>query len=63
MNALFHKYDKDKTGKICYDEFASLIASMGASNQQNLNPVFELSRLPPTQLLNKIKTELLTKVG
>lgn len=36
---------------------------MGASNQQNLNPVFELSRLPPNSLLNKIKTEILKKVG
>jgi len=38
--ALFNKYDKDHTGKLCYDEFCGLIATMGSGKTVNLNPVF-----------------------
>lgn len=58
INALFNKYDKDRSGKICYDEFCGLFATMGSGTNMNVNPVFELSRSAPTELLNKIKDEL-----
>lgn len=59
--ALFNKYDQDRTGKLCFDEFCGLIARMGAGTNPNLNPVFKLAREPPKQTLAKIKGELQKK--
>jgi calcyphosin len=42
IQALFNKYDTDRSGKLCYDEFCGLIAHMGSGMNANLNPVFEL---------------------
>jgi len=42
--ALFDKYDKDKSGKIAYDEFCNAYALMGSGTNPNVNPVFELAR-------------------
>jgi Ca2+-binding EF-hand superfamily protein len=40
IQALFNKYDADRSGKLCYDEFCGLIALMGSGKNENLNPVF-----------------------
>lgn len=58
--ALFQKYDKDKSGKINYDEFCNMVAFMGSASA-NINPVFEISKKPPLELLNKIKDSLKKK--
>jgi calcyphosin len=61
ITALFNKYDGDKSGRLCYDEFCGLIALMGSGNNPNVNPVFQLSRQPPVQTLNRIKGDLIKK--
>lgn len=60
--SLFNKYDKDKSGKICFDEFSNLFASMGSGNVAVTNPVFEIQRQAPNILLANIR-EILLKRG
>lgn len=47
IQALFNKYDSDKSGRLCYDEICGLIALMGSGNNPNMNPVFQIAREPP----------------
>lgn len=61
ISALFNKYDKDKSGKICFDEFSALFATIGSGNVVVTNPVFEMSRKKPDELLNRIKQILLKR--
>ena len=58
MDAIFRKYDANNNGKLDYEEFASFIARKGSGNNPNVNPVFGLTREPPNQVLEKIKTTL-----
>jgi len=44
IQALFNKYDKEHSGKLRYDEFCGLFASMGSGVTENKNVAFELSR-------------------
>jgi Ca2+-binding EF-hand superfamily protein len=54
MTALFNHVDKNGCGKIDYEEFCGWFAIRGSGNNPNVNPVFGLSRDPPTQVLDKI---------
>eukprot|EP01016_Furgasonia_blochmanni_P042888 TRINITY_DN5743_c0_g1_i10.p1 TRINITY_DN5743_c0_g1~~TRINITY_DN5743_c0_g1_i10.p1 ORF type:complete len:561 (+),score=190.53 TRINITY_DN5743_c0_g1_i10:73-1755(+) len=54
INALFNKYQTDQSGKLAYDEFCNLFASMGAGTNPNVNPVFQLSREPPREVLTRV---------
>jgi len=59
--ALFRKYDKDNSGKLCYDEFSNLFASIGSGTNPNVNPVFELARQPPKDIINKARNDCIKK--
>jgi len=59
--ALFNKVDKNSSGRIDYEEFCAWFAIRGSGNNPNVNPVFGLSRDPPTQVLDKIKKHLAAK--
>ena len=58
MEALFGKYDANQNGKLDYEEFANFFATKGSGNNPNVNPVFGLTREPPNQVLDKIKSTL-----
>lgn len=51
LAALFHKYDVDRSGKICFEQFCNAFALMGSGNNPNVNPVFEIYRAPPKDTL------------
>ncbi|EGR28430.1 hypothetical protein IMG5_175680 [Ichthyophthirius multifiliis] len=57
IHALFNKYDTTHSGKICYDEFSSIFATLGSQNNANVKPIFDLERQPPTIVLEKIRNE------
>jgi len=57
IQALFKKYDKDNLGKLPYDEFCALFATMGSGLNPNVNPVFQLSREAPYDILTLIVKE------
>ncbi|CAD8068985.1 unnamed protein product [Paramecium primaurelia] len=61
IQALFNKYDADKSGRLCYDEICGLIALMGSGNNANVNPVFQIARAPPQETLNRIRQDLVKK--
>ncbi|CAD8165837.1 unnamed protein product [Paramecium octaurelia] len=61
IQALFNKYDADKSGRLCYDEICGLIALMGSGNNANVNPVFQIARAPPQDTLNRIRNDLIKK--
>ena len=48
-------------GKLTYDEFCGMVAQMGAGTNPNVNPVFEIARQPPLELINKIKNTILKR--
>jgi len=60
MNALFAKYDKDKSSKMDYEEFAGLIAHKGLCGSP-VKTQFRMSREPPHGVLDKIKAKLREK--
>ena len=49
--ALFKKYDSDNSGKLNYDEFCNMFAVIGSGTNPNVNPVFELERQPPQDVI------------
>ena len=59
--ALFLYYDTDKSGKICYDEFANIFARLDAGTNPNINPVFRSAREPPVEIMKKVKKELVKR--
>eukprot|EP01017_Pseudomicrothorax_dubius_P009760 TRINITY_DN13383_c0_g1_i9.p1 TRINITY_DN13383_c0_g1~~TRINITY_DN13383_c0_g1_i9.p1 ORF type:complete len:501 (+),score=153.03 TRINITY_DN13383_c0_g1_i9:30-1532(+) len=59
--ALFGKFDRDGTGRLVFDEFASVFALRGSGNNPNVNPVFQATRSPPTDVLGRILGELLKR--
>lgn len=61
MVALFNRFDKDHSGKIVFDEFASFFALMGSGTNKNINPVFKLAREPPADVLGKVQGEILKR--
>ncbi len=61
LDALFNKFDSNANGKVDYEEFAKVIAKMGSGNNPNVNPVFGVTREPPNQVLDKIKSTLTAK--
>ncbi len=61
IDALFKKYDTDHSGKICYDEFCNLFAVIGSGNNPNVNPVFDLARKYPVDVITQTRKDLKQK--
>lgn len=61
LKALFSKYDVNQSGKLDFEEFAGMMALRGTGNNPNVNPVFGLTREPPHQVLEKIRSVLRSK--
>lgn len=61
MDALFTKWDPQATGKLDYEEFANFLATKGAGTNPNVNPVFGVTREPPNQVIQKVKSTLLKR--
>lgn len=61
VQALFNKFDSNRSGKICYDEFCGIFASMGGGGNPNVNPVFRTTREVPSPIITKLNTELKKK--
>lgn len=58
LEAVFNKYDANGNGKLDYEEFANFFALKGSGNNPNVNPVFGVTREPPNQVLDKVKSVL-----
>lgn len=58
LSAIFNKYDTNQSGKLDFEEFAGMMALRGTGNNPNVNPVFGLTREPPHQILDKIRSVL-----
>ncbi|KAL4478841.1 hypothetical protein ABPG72_009667 [Tetrahymena utriculariae] len=58
IHALFSKFDVNRSGKICYDEFCGNFARLGSGNNPNFNPVFKLAREVPSPIINKLNADL-----
>lgn len=56
--ALFSKYDKDHSSKLCYDEFCNMFAVIGSGTNANVNPVFQLEREYPKDVIDQIRKDL-----
>lgn len=61
LAAIFRKYDTNSSGKLDFEEFAGMMALRGTGNNPNVNPVFGLTREPPHQILDKIRSVLRSK--
>jgi len=57
IDALFKKYDTDHSGKICYDEFCNMFAVIGSGTNVNINPVFELARSYPKDVIEQARKD------
>ena len=54
---MFKKYDTDHSGKICYDEFCNMFAVIGSGTNANVNPVFELARNYPKDVIEQTRKD------
>ena len=61
IRSLFNKYDKDRSGKLDYEEFSNFFALKGSGNNPNVNPVFAIEREKPDQILDKIREKLVER--
>ena len=61
IRALFNKYDKDRSGKLDYEEFSNFFALKGSGNNPNVNPVFAVEREKPDQIMDKIREKLIER--
>jgi len=52
--ALFYHYDSKRSGTLVYSEICAIMSLKGAGTNPNVNPVFEISKMPPLDILKKI---------
>jgi Ca2+-binding EF-hand superfamily protein len=63
IQALFNKFDLDKSGKLDYEEFASFFARLGTGNNPNVPNKFPEKREPPNSIIDKVKKTLVARGG
>jgi len=55
------KYDTDNSGKLNYDEFCNMFAIIGAGTNANVNPVFELTKEYPKDVIVQARKDCMKK--